>query len=166
MATSGNLEVTIVEARLTQDKETFSTQDPYIMIEHRMQRFKSKVATDGGKEPKFDEKFVFDVKYIGDDFTMRIMNKNSLMSDDTLGESVIKVSGLCVPGGIDDWWKVGYKGKDGGSIRFKCEWHPAKTAADEALDEKEQEIERLKNQNFQAQMMQQQNQYNMQLAAA
>lgn len=101
------------------------------MIEHRMQRFKSKVSNNGGKEPKFDEKFIFDVKYIGDDFTMRIMNKNSLMSDDTLGDATIKVSGLCVPGGMDDWWKVYYKGNHGGSIRFNCLWHPARSEADD-----------------------------------
>ena len=50
-----------------------------------------------------------------------------MMSDDLLGEAIIKVSGLCVAGGIDDWWKVGYKGKDGGAIRFNCLWIPAET---------------------------------------
>jgi Ca2+-dependent lipid-binding protein len=76
------------------------------MIEHRMQKFKSKVSKDGGKEPKFNETFLFEVKYIGDDFTMKIMNKNMIMNDDTLGEATIKISGLCLPGGMDDWWKL------------------------------------------------------------
>jgi hypothetical protein len=58
---------------------------------------------------------------------MKLYNKNMMMSDDLLGEAIIKVSGLCVAGGIDDWWKVGYKGKDGGAIRFNCLWIPAET---------------------------------------
>jgi Ca2+-dependent lipid-binding protein len=149
MATSGTLEVTIVEARLVRDTETFGTQDPYITIEHRMQKFKSKVASDGGKEPKFEETFLFEVKYIGDDFTMKIMNKNMMLNDDTLGEATIKISGLCLPGGMDDWWKLQYKGKDGGAIRFKTMWHPKKTQADEDLTEKDAEIERLKQEGFQ-----------------
>ena len=148
MATSGTLEVTIVEARLTRDTETFGTQDPYITIEHRMQKFKSKVVSDGGKEPKFEETFLFEVKYIGDDFTLKIMNKNMMLNDDTLGEATIKISGLCLPGGMDDWWKLQYKGKDGGAIRFKTMWHPKVTEAETELDEKTAEIEQLKQEGF------------------
>ena len=73
-----------------------------------MQKFKSKVSGDGGKEPQFNETFTFDVKYIGDDFTMKIMNKNMVMNDDVLGEATIKLSGLCMGGGMDDWWQVTY----------------------------------------------------------
>ena len=82
-----------------------------------MEKFKTKVASDGGKEPQFGDVFEYNVKYIGDDFTMRIMNKNTIMNDDCLGEATIKISGLCMPG-CDDWWKVQYKGRDAGAIRF------------------------------------------------
>ena len=127
------------------------------MIEHRMQRFKTKVCNDGGKEPQFGDEFVFDVKYIGDDFTMRIMNKNMMMSDDTLGTATIKVSSLCAAGGIDDWWQVDYKGNNGGKIHFKCEWIPTKSEAEEKLEAADDEIQKLKAQNWQAQMAAQQN---------
>ena len=144
MATAGILKVTVVEARLEKDAETFGTQDPYVEIEHRMERFKTKVATDGGKEPKFNEVFEYNVKYIGDDFTMRIMNKNSMMNDDLLGEAVIKVSSLCIPG-LDDWWRVHINGKDMGAIRFQSEWIPDPNQTKEGeLEAKEAEIERLK----------------------
>jgi Ca2+-dependent lipid-binding protein len=124
MATSGTLKICVVEARLTKDSGTFTTQDPYVMFENRYDRFKTKVAQDGGKEPQFNEDFEMDVKYVGDDFKMRIYAKNSIMSDDLLGEAEIKTSGLCMAGGIDDWWKVGIKGEDGGAIRFRCEFIP------------------------------------------
>ena len=162
MATAGILRVEVVEARLERDTETFGTQDPYVEIEHRMERFKTKVCSDGGKEPQFNETFEYDVKYIGDDFTMRIKNKNMMMNDDLLGEAIIKVSSLCIPG-IDDWWQVHYKGKPAGAIRFRGEWIPreSQTHAGE-LEDKEAEIEALKEQarqmemdNMKAQMQQQ-----------
>ena len=71
----------MIEARLKKDSASFGTQDPYVMLENRMQRFKTKVDRDGGLEPKFGDVFELDVKYIGDDITMRIMAKNSVMSD-------------------------------------------------------------------------------------
>jgi Ca2+-dependent lipid-binding protein len=54
MATSGILKITVVEARLTKDSETFGTQDPYVQFENRFEKFKTKVAKDGGKEPQFN----------------------------------------------------------------------------------------------------------------
>jgi len=124
MATAGKLEVTVVEARVEHDLNTFSSMSPYVMIEHRMERFITKVG-DGGKEPVFGETFTFDVKYIGDDFNMKIMNKNSMSSDDLMGESIIKVSGLCINNGIDDWWVVMKNGKKEGNIHFKSVWTPS-----------------------------------------
>ena len=115
--------MTVVEARLEKDAQTFGTQDPYVEIEHRMERFKTKVCTDGGKEPQFNETFDYDVKYVGDDFTMRIMNKNVIQNDDLLGEATIKISGLCFEG-MDEWWRVTIEGKDMGAIRFKSQWIP------------------------------------------
>ena len=135
MATSGILKVTVVEARLKKDANTWSTQDPYVMIENRMQRFKTKVAQDGGKEPKFGDEFEMDVKYIGDDLTMRIMTKNSIMSDSKVGEATIKISSMCVPGGIDDWWVVNADGGEGGKIHFNCTWEPKQTQAEQKLED-------------------------------
>ena len=112
------------------------------------------MARDGGREPQFNEDFEMDVKYYGDDFTMRIYNKNSIMNDDLLGEATIKISGLCMPD-CDDWWKVQLNGKDGGAIHFKAEWCPKETAAEKELDEKEEEIARLKQEMEQQKMQQQ-----------
>ena len=84
MATSGKLTVTIVEARFTIDLNTFSSMSPYVQIEHRMERHQTTVQEGEGKEPVFNEDFIFDVKYIGDDFHMRILNK-SMMSDGLIG---------------------------------------------------------------------------------
>jgi len=85
-----------------------------------MERFMTKKSSNGGKEPRFDETFVFDVKYVGDDFTMRLMNDGSLMA-----EAIIKVSSLCTNGGMDDWFVVTKDGNKEGHIHFKSTWEPA-----------------------------------------
>jgi len=158
MATAGKLLVTVVEARVEKDLNTFGDMDPYVEIEHRMERFKTKVVKNGGKEPQFNEQFTYDVKYIGDDFTMRLMNKNTIMQDELMGETIIKISSLCIPD-FDDWYQVSVKGVKAGAIRFRAEWQPRESQTHNAeLAEKEAELEKLKQQQMmQGMQMQQMN---------
>ena len=147
MATTGKLHVTVVEARVETDLNTFGDMDPYVEIEHRMERFKTKTCTNGGKEPKFDETFVYNVKYIGDDFTMRLMNKNTMLNDELMGEAVIKVSSLCIPD-FDEWFRVTVSGKDNGAIRFRAVWEPSESQTKSSeLAAKDVELEQLQQQN-------------------
>ena len=44
--------------------------DPYVTIETRMQKLKTKTMQGAGKTPKWDQMFDVDVKYIGDDMTV------------------------------------------------------------------------------------------------
>ena len=68
MATSGDLKISIIEARLERDAATFGKMDPYVLMETRMQRFRTQTMTDAGKEPVWpDEHAKIDVKYVGDD---------------------------------------------------------------------------------------------------
>ena len=51
------------------------------------------------------------------------MDEN-VMNDDVIGEASIKLSSLCVNGGLDDWWTITFKGKKAGSIHMKGDWKP------------------------------------------
>ena len=44
MATSGKLRVYIIEAKLTRDTEMFGKMDPYVVINTRQQRIRTKTA--------------------------------------------------------------------------------------------------------------------------
>ena len=44
-----------------------------------------------------------DVKYIGDDMHLMVMDEN-VTDSDTVGEATIKLSSLCVDGGLDEWF--------------------------------------------------------------
>ena len=47
-----------------------------------------------------------------------------VLSSDTVGSVSLKFSTFCAAGGIDDWFKIQYKGKTSGQIRLRGEWTP------------------------------------------
>ena len=103
MATAGALALTVIEARLTRDTETFGKMDPYVKISTRQQNFKTAVKNGAGKTPVWNQTFNIDVKYIGDDLTIQVFDEDP-GSDDKVGESTVKLSAFCVNHGIDDWF--------------------------------------------------------------
>ena len=90
MATSGSLRIEVIEAKLTRDTETFSKMDPYCVIQTRQQKFKTRTLQGAGKVPKWDQVFDIDVKYIGDDMTIQVMDEDVTSSD-----LVSKTKNLC-----------------------------------------------------------------------
>ena len=81
MATSGSLRVEIIEAKLTRDTEFFSKMDPYCVLECRMQKFRTRTLQGAGKTPKWQQAFDFDVKYVGDDMSIKVFDEDVAASD-------------------------------------------------------------------------------------
>ena len=46
-------------------------------------------------------------------------------SDDLIGEATIKLSALCVNGGLDEWFQIAYRGKSSGQVHLKAQFTPA-----------------------------------------
>jgi len=135
MATSGKLTVHVLEARLKRDTDTFGKMDIYLLISTRMQRIRTKTCKNGGKEPKWDnEHFEVDVKYIGDDMQIMVMDQDPCSSD-LVGDANIKLSSLCMDNGLDDWFKIFYQGKEAGAVRFRSVWEPTGEALAEMTEE-------------------------------
>ena len=122
--TTGKLKINVHEARFEKDVESFGTQDPYVKIKTRMQEFQTKVHTDGGVNPKWEEVFEVDVKYIGDDIEFMFMNKNSMTDDENIGNTKMKMTACCANKGVDDWWAMQVKGKEVGKIHISTNWIP------------------------------------------
>ncbi|KAE8715661.1 Detected protein of unknown function [Hibiscus syriacus] len=53
------LEVTVVGCYNLQDKEWVSRQDPYVCLDYGSAKYRTKTCTDGGRNPTFQEKFIF-----------------------------------------------------------------------------------------------------------
>ena len=124
--TSGLLKLTIVEAKLTRDTEDFGQMDPFVCIAYREFRCRTKTMDGAGMTPVWNEEIEIDVKYIGDDIKLTVKDEN-VTDDDLIGETEIKVSALCFPGGIDDWWHIAWRGKKVGELRMKGDWTPTGT---------------------------------------
>ena len=127
MTTSGRLTITFVEAKLTRDTELVGKMDPYVVLKYREQVLKTKTNKNGGKNPSWNEELELDVKYVGDDCSMTVMDWELLGKDKIIGSAdFVKISSFIINGaGIDDWWAIGHKGKKCGEVRIKCVWKPA-----------------------------------------
>jgi len=108
MATSGKLRVHIVQAKLTRDTEAFGKMDPYVIINTRQQRVRTKTANNEGKKPKWPGEYMdIDVKYVGDDMTVQVFDED-VVGSELVGETVIKLSSLCIGTGLDEWFNIQY----------------------------------------------------------
>ena len=131
MATTGMLTINVIEAKLTRDTEFFSKMDPYCVLESRMQKFRTRTLQGAGKTPSWQQAFEFDVKYIGDDMTIKVFDED-VSASDLVGESTIKLSSLCVGTGIDEWFPIQYRGKQSGTVHLKSTWRPGGAKAAKA----------------------------------
>ena len=64
--------------------------DPFCVLQTRQQKFKTRTLQGAGKTPKWNQAFDIDVKYVGDDMTIQVMDEDVSSSD--------KVSWLIVLG--------------------------------------------------------------------
>lgn len=77
----------------------------------------------GGKTPQWNENFDIDVKYIGDDLVLSVLDQD-MASTDLIGETVIKLSALCCNGFSDEWFDLTFKGKKSGRVHLKGTFSP------------------------------------------
>ena len=97
--------------------------DPYCVVETRQQKVRTNTLQNAGKTPRWNQIFDIDVKYFGDDLSLTVYDED-VTSSDLVASTVIKLSSLCVNGGIDEWFGLQYKGKASGSIHLKGKWMP------------------------------------------
>ena len=97
--------------------------DPYCIIETRQQKFRTKVLQGAGKTPRWNEWFDVDVKYIGDDIHIKVLDED-VTDSDTIGFTTLKISALTANGGLDEWFPIEYKGKSAGTLHLAGQWKP------------------------------------------
>ncbi|KAI3755417.1 hypothetical protein L1987_55215 [Smallanthus sonchifolius] len=84
MGVHGNnvLEVTVVGCNKLKDTEWISRQDPYVCLEYGNSRNRTRVCTDGGKNPTFQEKFVYSAIEGLRELNINVWNSNTISRDD------------------------------------------------------------------------------------
>jgi len=96
----GTLEVQLVNAQGLENTDFLCQMDPYCIIKCRTQQQKSSVATDQGRNPQWNEKFVFNISEGVSDLVIRIMDKDTFTADDFIGEANIPLDGVFEAGSL------------------------------------------------------------------
>ena len=60
--------------------------------------------------------------------TLTVLDEDVTASD-KVGSCQIKLSSLCVNGGLDEWFSIQHKGKTAGQVHLKGTWKPSTQAA-------------------------------------
>lgn len=107
--------MTLMQAKLTRNTETFGKMDPYCIVKYREEEHKTQTKNNAGKTPVWNQTFDLDIKYIGDDIEVSVLDEDVCKSD-LIGQCKFKPSTLSVPGGITEWFDIEYHGKKAGQI--------------------------------------------------
>ncbi|KAL5710786.1 hypothetical protein ACHQM5_021308 [Ranunculus cassubicifolius] len=99
---NGILKIELLDARGLQDTEVIGKIDPYVLIQYKDQKLKSKVAKGQGSNPVWNDDFSLWMQYPAEDedytLVMKIMDKDTFTSDDFIGEARINLKELAVLG--------------------------------------------------------------------
>jgi Ca2+-dependent lipid-binding protein len=82
-----SVQVNVVGCRHLTDKEWFTKQDPYVVIEYGSNRFRTRTDTDGGRNPSFNEKFTIPLIEGLRELTVQVWNSNTIALDDFIGST-------------------------------------------------------------------------------
>ena len=113
----GILNVTCVEAKLTRDTEVMGNMSPYVTFTHNKKKLKTKVHNYGGKFPKWNQNFQFEVENHSEEIFVRVWDQD-LMTSDAVGFIKVKVSSLMINNGVDEWFTLYYQNASAGEIHL------------------------------------------------
>ncbi|ESW29227.1 hypothetical protein PHAVU_002G053900 [Phaseolus vulgaris] len=112
------LEVTVVSCSKLKDTEWISRQDPYVCVEYGSTKFRTRTCTDGGKNPVFQEKFVFPLIEGLREINVVVWNSNTLTFDDFIGSGKIQLHKVLSQGFDDSAWPLQTKsGRYSGEVK-------------------------------------------------
>ncbi|KAF6175368.1 hypothetical protein GIB67_009062 [Kingdonia uniflora] len=113
------LEVTVVGCNKLKDTEWISRQDPYVCVEYGSTKYRTRTHTDGGKNPTFQEKFVFTLIEGLRELNVLVWNSNALTYDDFIGTGKVQLQKVLSQGFDDATWPLQTKtGRYSGEVRL------------------------------------------------
>ncbi|XP_019051539.1 PREDICTED: elicitor-responsive protein 3-like isoform X2 [Nelumbo nucifera] len=113
------LEVTVVGCTKLKDTEWISRQDPYVCLEYGSTKYRTRTCTDGGKNPTFQEKFIFTLIDGLRELHVMVWNSNTLTSDDFIGQARIQLHKVLSQGYEDTTWPIQCRnGRYSGEVRL------------------------------------------------
>ena len=120
--TSGTLTVKPLSGKLKRDTETFGKMDPYCKVKLGSTTHETKVHSNAGKYPAWNDKLVF--KRSNEEVVnIDVLDKDTFSSD-TIGYVTIPLSKVVENKKVSEWHTLSYKGKMAGEILVEMEFIP------------------------------------------
>ncbi|XP_027147932.1 elicitor-responsive protein 1-like [Coffea eugenioides] len=82
------------------------TPDPYVCLEYASTKFRTRTHTDGGKNPTFQEKFIFSLIEGLREITVAVWNSNTITYDDFIGNRKVQLQKVLSQGFDDSSWPL------------------------------------------------------------
>ena len=120
----GMLRIHVVEAKLTRNTELLGKMDPYLVIETRTGKPRTRTLDGAGKTPAWNQIFDIEVQSGSDNIKFTVYDEDPCKSD-LVGSASMPISRLCIDAGFDEWFPIEYKNKQSGQIHLKGTWKPA-----------------------------------------
>ncbi|KAI4298493.1 hypothetical protein L6164_032044 [Bauhinia variegata] len=113
------LEVTVVGCNKLKDTEWISRQDPYVCLEYGSTKFRTRTHTDGGKNPVFQEKYIFSLIEGLRELNVIVWNSNTLTYDDFIGSGKVQLYKVLSQGFDDSAWPIQTQtGRHAGEVKL------------------------------------------------
>ena len=125
MATHGKLRLSVIDATLERDVGTADdlVMDPYVVISNSRNASRTRALEDAGKTPTWNEIIELEVANMQDDVLLRVMDEN-VGANCEIGRCNIKLSAMCVNGGLEAEWTIAFGNQKAGKIHLVGEWVP------------------------------------------
>lgn len=88
----GVVNLRIIQARLTHNKDLFSKMDPYVIIRCNGQSWKTTVKAGQGKHPVWNENFQLNISSLNDEVYFELMDRDTFSRDDLIGKAYVRAS--------------------------------------------------------------------------
>eukprot|EP00899_Mesostigma_viride_P026101 jgi/Mesvir1/6676/Mv08905-RA.1 len=83
---------TVIAAYGLRDKELITRQDPYAVIQLSGQHYRTRTHVDGGKNPRWGDRFAFTVNGNEPELTVLVYNGNVVQHDDVIGTARVPLA--------------------------------------------------------------------------
>lgn len=95
--------------------------DPYLIIEYQGHKHRTKTHEHGGKTPHWNHHFEMQVDSLSDDVVLKVYDQ-CIMSDDFVGYGVVKMSSLCINGGVNEYFRINYDEREAGIVHLQTQY--------------------------------------------
>lgn len=97
--------------------------DPFVIIEYRGNKYKSRVIDGGGVAPKWNDKFDIEIVSLEDEMKVECFDED-LFANDLIGDTSFKVSMLCSEQHTRKWLPLKFNGTKSGLVLMETIYTP------------------------------------------